>query len=288
MQPDQYCQQKAAASGSSFYYSFLFLPHERRRAITALYAFCREVDDVVDEVSETGAARMKLAWWRAEVDRMFAGAPGHPVARALAPMIEQFDLQRDYFQEIITGMEMDVDHAGFDTFADLEQYCYRVASVVGLLSAEIFGYEDDSTRIYARELGLAFQLTNILRDVREDAMRGRVYIPREDLETHGVRAGELAGASTPAHVHSLLRAQAERARSHYDRAFAALPDRDRHAQRSGIVMARIYMTLLDEIERDGYRVLEHRVALTPLRKLWIAWRTVRAEERRRRRLARAA
>ncbi len=288
MQPDQYCQQKAAASGSSFYYSFLFLPDERRRAITALYAFCREVDDVVDEVSETDAARMKLAWWRAEVDRMFAGEPGHPVARALAPMLERFELPREYFHEIISGMEMDVDHAGYASFEELEQYCYRVASVVGLLSAEIFGYEDAATRTYASELGLAFQLTNILRDVREDAMRGRVYIPRDELDAHGVKPGDLAQPSTPDAVRELFRAQAERARAHYRRAFATLADRDRHAQRSGLVMARIYMTLLDEIERDGFRVLEHRVTLTPLRKLWIAWRTVRAEERRRRRLARAA
>lgn len=288
MDPDQYCQQKAAASGSSFYYSFLFLPEQRRRAITALYAFCREVDDVVDEVSETEAARMKMAWWRAEIERVLAGQASHPVGRALAPMLENFDLPREHFHEIINGMEMDIDHAGYATFADLETYCWRVASVVGLLSAEIFGYEDAGTREYASELGMAFQLTNILRDVREDAMRGRIYIPGEDLDAYGVKTGELLQPSTPDHVRRLFEAQARRARMYYDRAFAALPACDRHAQRSGIIMARIYLTLLDEIERDGYRVLEHRVALTPLRKLWIAWRTARSEARHRRRKARAA
>lgn len=288
MTPDQYCQEKAATSGSSFYYSFLFLPEERRRAITALYAFCREVDDVVDEVSEVDAARMKLAWWRAEIERLFAGQPNHPVARALAPALERFALPREHFDAIISGMEMDLERSRYATFDELAEYCHRVAAVVGLLSAEIFGYEDARTRDYAHALGMAFQLTNILRDVREDAIRGRVYLPAEDLEAHGVRAGELSHPATPGHVHALFRAQAERARRYYAHAFDALPDVDRHAQRSGLIMARIYLTLLDEIERDGFRVLEHRVALTPLRKLWIAWRTARAEERRRRRLARAA
>ncbi len=287
LSPDEYCQQKAAASGSSFYYSFLFLPQEQRRAITALYAFCREVDDVVDEVSETDAARMKLNWWRAELERLYSGAPQHPVARALAPAVERFELPREHLEALIAGMEMDLDHRGFATFEELAAYCYHAASVVGLLSAEIFGYEDARTRGYAHDLGMAFQLTNIVRDVREDAMRGRIYIPNEDLEAHGVRPGELAQPSTPEHVRALLEFQAARARRYYEQAFAQLPDVDRHAQRSGLVMARIYLTLLDEIARDGYRVLEHRVKLTPLRKLWIAWRTVRAEERHRRRLARA-
>jgi len=288
MTPDQYCQEKAAASGSSFYYAFLFLPEERRRAITALYAFCREVDDVVDEVSEPDAARMKLAWWHGEIERLYAGEPNHPVTRALAPAVSRFGLPREYFDEIIAGMEMDLEHGGYGTFAELAEYCYRAASVVGLLSVEIFGYRDTRTRDYARDLGMALQLTNILRDVREDAMRGRVYLPTEDLDAHQVRPGELAHPATPEHVRALFRAQAERARGYYARAYASLPDVDRHAQRSGLIMGRIYRTLLDEIERDGFRVLEHRVALTPVRKLWIAWRTVRFEARYRKRVARAA
>jgi phytoene synthase len=288
MTPDQYCQEKAAASGSSFYYSFLFLPDERRRAITALYAFCREVDDIVDEVSDVGVGRMKLAWWRAEIARLYEEQPSHPVARALQPAVTRFGLPREHLEEIIAGMEMDLDHAGFARFADLERYCYRAAAVVGLLSARIFGFSDSGTLDYAHDLGMALQLTNIVRDVREDAGRGRIYIPTEDLDAYGVRPGELVHPATPEHVRALLKAQADRARGYYERALAQLPEADRHAQRSGLIMGRIYMTLLDEIERDGFRVLEHRVALTPIRKLWIAWRTARGEERRRRRHARAA
>jgi phytoene synthase len=283
MTPDEYCQEKAAASGSSFYYSFLFLADDQRRAITALYAFCREVDDIVDEVSEASVGRMKLAWWRSEIARVFSGEASHPVARALQPAVEHFDLPRAWFDEIIAGMEMDLDHNGFRDFDELAQYCYRAAAVVGLLSARIFGYDDDRTRDYAHDLGMALQLTNIVRDVREDAARGRIYIPTAELEHHGVRPGELSHPASPEHVRALLKTQADRARQYYDRALAALPDQDRYAQRSGIIMGRIYMTLLDEIERDGFRVLEHRVALTPIRKLWIAWRTARAEERRRKR-----
>jgi len=288
MTPDQYCQDKAAASGSSFYYSFLFLPAERRRAITALYAFCREVDDIVDEVSESGVGRMKLAWWRNEIERLYDGTPSHPVARALEPVVAGYDLPREHFEDIISGMEMDLDHQGFATFEDLRLYCYRVASVVGLLSARIFGYSDPATADYAHDLGMAFQLTNIVRDVREDAMRGRIYIPGEDLDAHDVKPGDLNQTSTPASVQALLRQQTERARHFYRAAFDTLPECDRHAQRSGLIMAHIYLTLLDEIEADGFRVLEHRVALTPLRKLWIAWRTARRERRRSRHHAPAA
>lgn len=288
MTPDQYCQDKAAASGSSFYYSFLFLPADRRRAITALYAFCREVDDIVDDVSESSVGRMKLAWWRQEVERLYGGTPSHPVARALEPVVADYALPREHFDDIISGMEMDLDHQGFATFEDLRLYCYRVAAVVGLLSARIFGYSDPATADYAHDLGMAFQLTNIVRDVREDAMRGRIYIPGEDLDAHSVRPDDLNQAATPDRVQALLRQQTERARHYYRKALDTLPEGDRHAQRSGLIMARIYMTLLDEIEADGFRVLEHRVALTPLRKLWIAWRTARREQRRSRRPARAA
>ena len=288
MNPHDYCQQKAAASGSSFYYSFLFLPEERRRAITALYAFCREVDDIVDEVSEANVARMKLAWWRGEIERVYDGKPGHPVARALAPAVQAYDLPREHFLEVLHGMEMDLDHEGFANSSELEAYCYYAASAVGLLSIEIFGYEDAATRDFARELGIALQLVNIIRDVREDARRGRIYLPADAMAAHGVSPADLLAETTPESVRGLLATQAQRARDHYQRALNHLPDPDRHAQRSGLIMARIYMTLLDEIEADGFRVLDHRVALTPLRKLWIAWRCARAERRHQRHLRRAS
>jgi phytoene synthase len=279
MSPDQYCQEKAAASGSSFYYSFLFLPDDRRRAITALYAFCREVDDVVDECSDIGVARTKLQWWREEIGRLFQRQPRHPVTQALLPHLDTARLAQEYCQEIINGMEMDLDQTSYETFEHLRLYCYRVASVVGLLSAGIFGYTDAKTLDYAHDLGMAFQLTNILRDVREDAARGRIYIPLEELGRFGVSVETLMQFRTTEAIRSLFEFQAQRARSYYRSAQQQLPAADRYAQRSGLIMAAIYERLLDEIKADGYRVLEQRISLTPLRKLWIAWRTARSEKK---------
>ena len=272
MTPDEYCAQKVAQSGSSFYYSFRLLPPPRRAAISALYAYCREVDDVVDEVPDPGVARVKLAWWRTEVDAVFKGTPQHPVALALAKAVERYGLAQSSLLTVIDGMQMDLEKARYVDFAELETYCHRVAGVVGVMSAAIFGFEDASTLVYARKLGVAFQLTNIIRDVGEDARRGRIYLPQDELARFGVAPSDLLRArSSPAFV-ELMRFQTERARAWYDAALAALPERDRRAQRAGLAMAAIYRTLLDEIARDGYRVLDWRIALTPLRKLWIATR----------------
>jgi phytoene synthase len=276
MTPDEYCQAKAAKSGSSFYYSFMFLPPDRRRAITALYAFCREVDDVVDSAGDPQVARAKLAWWRLEIDAAYAGNPQHPVARALAPVVARFGLSRADLQTVIDGMAMDLDHAGYPDFPGLELYCHRVAGVVGLLSAEIFGRTTEATRGYARDLGIAFQLTNIIRDVGEDARRGRIYLPQDDLRRFDVVPSALLAGKADDNFRRLMAFEVGRARDWYARALASLPSADRRAQRPGLVMAAIYRTLLDEIERDGYRVLDRRIALTPLRKLWIAWKTARA------------
>ncbi|MET0345543.1 MAG: presqualene diphosphate synthase HpnD [Casimicrobiaceae bacterium] len=277
MTPDEYARQKTAQSGSSFYYSFLFLPPPRRRAITALYAFCREVDDVVDAVIDPGVARIKLAWWRNEVAATYAGSPQHPVAQALVPVVRDFDLPEAQLQTIIDGMTMDLDHSRYLDFAALETYCHRVAGVVGILSAKIFGYAHATTLGYARDLGIAFQLTNIVRDVGEDARRGRIYLPQEDLAKFGVAPSSLAAGTVTGPFRALMQFEAARARSWYDRAYAQLDPADRRAQRPGLIMAAIYRTLLTEIERDGYRVLDRRIALTPLRKLWIAWKTARAD-----------
>jgi len=273
MTPDEYCQQKAAASGSSFYYSFLFLPPERRRAITALYAFCREVDDAVDEASDAQRAAVKLAWWRAEVANLCSGKPQHPVARALLPFLEKYSISGEKLLEIIDGMEMDLTQTRYLDWPGLERYCYRVAGVVGILAAGIFGYRDPRTLDYARALGIAFQLTNIIRDVGEDARKNRIYLPLEDLERHGVPASDILRSRETDAFRSLMRFEAERAKAHYAQALQALPDADRKAQRPGLIMAAIYRALLDEIERDGFRVLTQRTSLTPLRKLFIAWKT---------------
>jgi 15-cis-phytoene synthase len=273
MTPDEYCRQKAAQSGSSFYYSFLFLPPERRRAITAVYAFCREVDDAVDEPSDASAARTTLAWWRNEIARLYAGQPQHPVTRALAPAVGPFRIDQSQLVEIMNGMEMDLTQSRYLDFAGLQLYCHRVAGVVGALAAGIFGYRNPATLEYAERLGLAFQLTNIIRDVGEDARKDRLYLPLDELREFGVTVADiLDGRHTESFVR-LMRFQADRARHCYDEALALLPPEDRQAQRPGLMMAAIYRTLLDEISRDDYRVLDRRTALTPIRKLWIAWRT---------------
>jgi len=273
MTPDEYCQQRAAASGSSFYYSFLFLPPERRRAITALYAYCREVDDVVDELQDIGVAQAKLAWWAQEIERLFAGDPQHPVTRALAPHLEAFAISRERLLLVLEGMAMDLRQNRYIDFATLARYCHNVAGVVGEMAAGIFGVSDPRTYAYARNLGLALQLTNIVRDVGEDARRGRVYLPLEDLQRFDVKVADLLAGNYVEGYLPLMRHQAERARRAYADAIESLPEADHKAQRPGLIMGAIYATLLDEIEREDFHVLHQRIALTPLRKLWIAWRT---------------
>jgi len=273
MTPDQYCQQKAAASGSSFYYSFLFLPPERRRAITALYAFCREVDDVVDECADAQLARTKLAWWRLEIGRLFEGQPTHPVTSALQPFVGEFRIEQRHLHEIVAGMEMDLTQTRYLDFAALERYCYHVAGAVGLLAAGIFGYRNPRTLEYARQLGTAFQLTNIIRDVGEDARKNRIYLPMDELQRFDVKAADILGAKHTEAFVRLMEFQARRANSFYEKAMQALPVEDRRAQRAGLIMAAIYRATLAEVEREGFQVLTHRTSLTPIRKLWLAWRT---------------
>ena len=273
MSPDEYCQQKTAQSGSSFYYSFLFLPPERRRAITALYAFCREVDDTVDETSDASVARIKLAWWRTEISTMYKGTPTHPVTQALQPHIAAYDLKEEHLQAIVDGMEMDLDQSRYLDYPGLQKYCWRVAGVVGILSASIFGYKNPQTLAYAEKLGLAFQLTNIIRDVGDDARKGRIYLPVNELQQFNVTAADILNFRHSEKFEALMKFQAERAQRTYDEALALLPKEDRRAQRPGLMMAAIYRTLLDEIQRDGYHVLNQRISLTPLRKLWLAWKT---------------
>ncbi len=273
MTPEDYCQQKAAQSGSSFYYSFLFLPPQRRQAITALYAFCREVDDVVDETSDASIAQTSLQWWRYEIQQMLAGAPTHPVTKALQPHLIPFNLRGEHLMAVIDGMEMDLTQTRYLDFQALERYCWHVASVVGILSASIFGYTDQRTLVYAEKLGMAFQLTNIIRDVGEDARRGRIYLPISELQKFEVTAADILNAKHSERFEALITFQLARAQSYYNEALAYLPAVDRRAQRPGLIMAAIYRTLLDEIANDGLRVLQHKVSLTPIRKLWLAWKT---------------
>jgi phytoene synthase len=272
MTPDQYCQNKAAASGSSFYNSFRFLPKDKRRAITALYAFCREVDDVVDECSDANVARTTLNWWRSEVVAVYSGTPQHPVTQALVPVAKQFNLAQEHFLEIIEGMEMDLDQPRYPDFKSLQLYCYRVASVVGLLSVEIFGYSDRQTLKYAHDLGIALQLTNIIRDVGEDARRNRIYLPLDELQQFGVTAADILNARETGGFQKLMAFQIERAQRYYQQALDHLPAVDRKAQRTGLIMATIYRATLDEVVASGCHVLKERVSLTPTYKLWLAFK----------------
>lgn len=273
MDPHQYCQTRAAASGSSFYYSFLFLPQETRRAITAFYALCRELDDVVDECLDPNVATNKLNWWRSELERMARGAPEHPVTRALIDTPQGRTLPQALLLEIVDGMAMDLAYQRYPDFKTLQLYCYRVASVVGELAASIFGYKDPRTSQYARDLGLAFQLTNIIRDVGEDARRSRIYLPQSELDQFKVREADILLARPTPAFKLLMQFQYERAHGFYTKALGELPVVDRKAQRPGLVMAAIYHALLDEIRRDAFPVLQARVSLTPVRKLWLASKT---------------
>ncbi|MEO8120629.1 MAG: presqualene diphosphate synthase HpnD [Rhodoferax sp.] len=272
MTPQDYVQQKAAASGSSFYYAFLFLPKPRRAAITAFYAFCREVDDVVDDMVDPGVAATKLAWWQGEVAQSFTGQPSHPVMQALMPLAADYQIEQRHLQAVIKGCQMDLAQSRYLDYPGLQRYCHLVAGVVGEVAANIFGQTQPATTVYAHKLGQALQLTNIIRDVGEDALRGRIYLPMNELQQFDVKANEILKRTYSDRFTALMKFQAERAQGLYDEALALLPDVDRRAQKPGLMMASIYRALLSEIERDNFQVLHQRIALTPLRKLWLAWK----------------
>lgn len=271
--PEAYVQEKTARSGSSFYYAFLFLPPPRRAAITAFYAFCREVDDVVDEVRDPGVAASKLAWWRSEVGAAFAGKPNHPVTQALMPHAAEYGIRAEHLLAVIEGCEMDLTQSRYLDYAGLQRYCHLVAGIVGEVAANIFGRTEEATVAYAHRLGLAMQMTNIIRDVGDDARRGRIYLPMAELKQFDVKAQEILERGYSDRFSALMRFQAERAHRCFDEALATLPEADRAAQKPGLMMANIYRTLLREIEADGFQVLHQRTSLTPLRKLWIAMKT---------------
>ena len=272
MTPDQYVEQQAAASGSSFYYAFLFLPRPRRAAITAYYAFCRAVDDVVDEVADASVAQRKLAWWQGEVAQAFRGQPTHPVTQALMPHVGTYQIEPRHLLAVIEGCQMDLEQTRYLDYPGLQRYCHLVAGVVGEVAARIFGQTQEATTRYAHTLGQALQLTNIIRDVGEDAMRGRIYLPVNELQRFDVKAHEILQREYSERFTALMRFQAERAHRLYDEALALLPLADRRSQKPGLMMASIYRTLLREIEDEDFQVLHQRISLTPLRKFWLAWK----------------
>lgn len=273
LSPDDYCRQKATGSGSSFSISFQFLAADRRKALTALYAFCHEVDDIVDDLAMDGkTAREKLEDWRENIALMYANNPLHPVTKALLPHLKTCSMEKRFFDAIVDGMEMDLDRNRYDCFEKLEKYRWHVAGAVGILAAGIFGMTNRKTLQYAQRLALAFQLTNIIRDVGEDAARGRVYLPSDELSRFGVSEADLFRRQPSAAFVNLMQFQSERALGFYDEAFALLPNEDRLSQKPGMVMASIYRELLLEIRRQGFPVLTKRVSLPKTRTLWLAWK----------------
>lgn len=271
MTPQEYCKQKTKESHSSFLTAFIFLKKEKREALTALYAFCREVDDIADECLDHEIASRKLNWWREEIERLFKSEPQHPVSKALHPFISHFNLSKNYFIEIIDGMEMDVKFNRYESFEQLQLYCYRVASCVGILSANIFGFKNKNTLDFAKNLGIALQLTNIIRDLGEDARRGRIYIPLDELKKLDVSEEEIISLKNSKKIKHLVKNQVDRAKQFYDLAINTLPTEDKKSQKIGLVMGNIYYVLLNEILKDDpEKILNQKTILPGFRKLRIS------------------
>ena len=265
-----YCSQLTSKSRSNFYYSFLFLSKPKREAMYAVYAFCRSVDDVADGSAPVRDKQMLLDEWRRELDRCFEGKPQHPITRKLAQSMQRFPLPKEHFEELIAGVEMDLIHSRYPTFHELYEYCYRVAGVVGLMCIEIFGYHNPKTKDYAVNLGVALQLTNIMRDLKVDAERGRIYLPQDELLRFGYREDELLrGAYTPAFF-ELMRFAGSRARQYFHNARQLLAAEDRRSLFAAEIMGAIYYRLLESIEASRYRVFDHTITLPTSHKLWIA------------------
>lgn len=273
MSPDQYCEQKVQQSGSNLTAAFRILPEGRRKAITALYAFCREVDDITDECSEVSLAAVKLAWWKTELDALYQGHPNHPVSQALFPHIGEMQLPREPFDEVIAGVQMDLTQNRYSDWQELDHYCDKVAGAVGLLSARIFGEVSEETLSYALLLGRALQYTNIIRDVGDDARRNRIYLPVSLLSAHGVDAAAILRFENSRELRAALAEMAQKAHQLFDEALLVLPKSQRAAQRPGLIMAAIYRDLLRLLESESFDVMGQRISLAPARKLWLAWRT---------------
>ena len=275
MTPNAYCQQKVAQSGWSFSLAFLKLTPQKRQAMNALYAFCREADDAVDDAPSPSAAKAALEAWQSELDKLYKGAPSHLVTQALLPVVADFSLPKACFDELLLGMAMDIEPTTYPDFAALRLYCYRAAGVVGLLSARIFGFQNENTLHYAEHLGIALQLTNILRDLKEDKERARDYLPSDELLQFSLSPEAiLSGAvfKEPQAFANFLTYQIQRAEQFYDTAFALLPKEDKKAQSPGLFMAEVYRALLRQIAQktnvnNPFFVLKKRARLTALQKL---------------------
>jgi len=280
MNPDDYCHSLAARHGSDFRYSLLGLALDQRRALVALQAFQFETAQIVSECHDPGVARTKLDWWRAEIGRLFAGEPQHPVTHALHPQLSRFNLPEEYFREMLDAVTMDLDYDAYPGFTELTLYIHRRGSIPALLAAEVLGYQDRrATPRFAHEAGALLLLFDLLCAVRPQAQQGRYYLPEDEMRRFGVQPGDLLAAQTTDRVRQLFAFQAERIRDYHRRALEFLPEGDRYAQCSLLIRMELALARLAEIADDGYRLLEQRICLTPLRKLWLAWRVRRRERR---------
>jgi phytoene synthase len=280
--PIEYCQNEVKKSKSNFYYGFSFLPPAQRNAIMVIYAFCRVVDDAVDTCNDKLIAQERLNWWKKELNRAFADKPITPIGQALKQIALEFNLNKTLFEEIIFGIEMDLQHYSYKSFDDLQIYCHRVAGVVGILVAKVLGYEHPKTEEYARKLGIAFQLINIIRDVGEDAKRNRIYIPKDELTRYSISITEILARRVKSQENfiALMRFQTARAKKFYVDAIHCLPPIDREKQQAGLIMANIYLTLLTKIENSNFDVFNNRYSMSTINKLWITWKTIQSEKKR--------
>lgn len=273
MTPSEYCEEKIDRHGSTCHYSLLFLDPSRRRAMTGLAAFCHELHDIVESTVDENAARIKLAWWRTEIAALYRGDPQHMVTRALAPCIEPFRILQRCLDDIVDGAEMDLLQTRYLDFIALERYCQLAAASASECAAMINGPSTETTLEYARCLGVALRLTRVIRNVGEDARRGRVYLPVNELQQFGVPVADILNARYSDNFTRLMQFQHDRASKYFDSALTRLPVNDRRAQLTGLTATAIYRTLLKEIRADGFTVLHQRTSLTPIRKLWLAWKT---------------
>ncbi|MDX8403395.1 MAG: presqualene diphosphate synthase HpnD [Mariprofundaceae bacterium] len=279
MTPEQYCEAKTRGSGSSFFYAFLFLKEDQRRAMMALYAFCREVDDVADEISEQSVAMKKIQFWHEELHAAFNNTPQHPVGKELNWAKEHFSLDEELFIEILDGMLMDISGKPMVKASDLTLYCYRVAGAVGLLSIEIFGYRSRKARDFATSLGEALQLTNILRDLKSDAEIGRIYLPQDERIRFKVTDQDFKDGTMSEGMQALLQYYGEKAETAFQQAVEKLPAEDRKSLRPSLLMASIYYAQFRQLKESEFDSWHHSAQMSPLRKIWIAWRTWRYEKK---------
>lgn len=277
--PNSYCEKKLIESGSNFSFAFKMLNPAQQQALTAVYAFCREVDDTVDEASDSSLASKKITWWCSEIDRVYQNKAQHPIGIALEESVQNFNLEKKYFDQMLHGMKMDLMYFGYETFEDLIVYCHCVASTAGLLAAGIFGFTDKGTLEYAKTLGLALQWINMIRDLGEDADRGRVYFPEVELKKFYLTPEKIIQKKDSENLRSFLLFQAERARNFYKKAISFLPICDRYKQRPGIIMAEIYFSLLNEIQKQDFAIFENSITLPAMKKIFIVSKTMIRERK---------